>query len=86
MKFKVGDKVRMKNMNMEYEYGYIPQMDNFINKVHEINAIMDNKIFGNTFYNLKSFIVFIVGLTIGDLLINWLFNDTSKIIEFIKKS
>lgn len=43
-------------------------------------------IFGRTLYNFESFIVFIVGLTIGDLLVNWLFNDTSKIIEFIKKS
>ena len=43
-------------------------------------------IFGRTFYNFESFIVFIVGLTVGDLLVDWLFNDTSKIIEFIKKS
>lgn len=43
-------------------------------------------IFGRTLYNFESFIVFIVGLTVGDLLVDWLFNDTSKIIEFIKKS
>lgn len=42
--------------------------------------------FGNTLYKFESFIVFVVGLTIGDLLVNWLFNDTSKIIDFIKKN
>lgn len=51
-----------------------------------IVVIIYANIFGNTFYKFESFIVFIVGLTIGDLLINWLFDDTSKIIEFIKKS
>lgn len=43
-------------------------------------------IFGRTLYNFESFIVFIVGLIIGDLLIDWLFDDTLKTIEFIKKS
>lgn len=45
MKFKVGDKVRMKDMDMKYKYGYIPQMDNFINKTHEIKTIIEDKIF-----------------------------------------
>ena len=43
-------------------------------------------IFGNTIYNFESVIIFIVGLTIGDLLVDWLFNDDLKIIKFIKKS
>lgn len=51
-----------------------------------IVVIIYANIFGRTLYNFESFIVFVVGLTIGDLLVNWLFNDTSKIIEFIKKS
>lgn len=51
-----------------------------------ITIVICAKIFGNTFYNLKSFVVFILGLTIGDLVIDWLFNDDWKIIEFIKKN
>ena len=43
-------------------------------------------IFGNTIYNFESFIIFIVGLTVGDLLVDWLFNDDLKMIEFIKKN
>ena len=51
-----------------------------------IVVIIYANIFGNTLYKFESFIVFIVGLTIGDLLINWLFDDTLKMIGFIKKN
>ena len=51
-----------------------------------IVVIIYANIFGNTLYNFESFIVFVVGLTIGDLLVNWLFNDNLKMIDFIKKN
>lgn len=51
-----------------------------------IVVIIYATIFGNTLYKFESFIVFVVGLTVGDLLTNWLFDDNSKMIEFIKKS
>ena len=43
-------------------------------------------IFGKTLYKFESFVVFVVGLTIGDLFVNLLFDDNSKMIEFIKKN
>ena len=51
-----------------------------------IVVIIYGNLFGNTLYKFESFIVFVVGLTVGDLLTNWLFDDNSKMIEFIKKS
>ena len=51
-----------------------------------IVVVIYANIFGNTLYKFESFILFVVGLTIGDLLGNWLFDDNSKIIEFTKKN
>lgn len=51
-----------------------------------IVVIIYANVFGRTLYNFESFIVFVVGLTIGDLLVNWLFDDNLKMIDFIKKN